>query len=1237
MGIDPQGQTHRAKVLSSGYLKGRLVRKIDSFVFEFDAPWAYPSRLLEGYWLLAPESGQRSKLLSINYLQKTLILEDNLTPLTNTDFVLTRHEEAPVLATRLVTQTALGDRFPELDMRLGTTKGTNALLERKGAKTLLVATKGFGDVLRIGTQQRPHLFQLAIPEPTLLYDSVLEIDQRVAADGTVLKAIGDAQLQEVRAYCQKHGFESVAVSLLNAYQNPEPEHQIANYLRRAGVRYLSPATQLSASIHYLRRTQTAVVNAYLAPVLDSYLTNIRSVLGDASIQVMTSAGGLVGLEAFNAKDSLLSGPAGGLVAATHLAKRLGYERVLTFDMGGTSTDAARIQGRADLRYLTQIEGLEIHNPTLDIETVAAGGGSICWFDGFALRVGPESAGAQPGPACYGAGGPLTLTDVNLLMGKLDTARFGIPIQYAAAAEALGVLREQIRSRTGQSLPEQEILTGLERIANEKMAEAIRRISVARGVDPKEYALLTFGGAGGLHGCQLADLLGITTVLVPYDAGLLSAYGMGQARISRIVSRQVFRRWPEVVDQVPFFLEELHQEALAALRQEGIQEVEPGFCSLFMRYAGQESSLEVPYEAGQSLARFEELYQTQFGYLPAGRVVELESIRLMVREKSPAEVPLPTVQTKIPASPVRQLVSPYFPEEKVHVFDWDQLPAGSTLAGPASLLNSTSTTYVPAGWALTIQEEGHAILTRAQAPLARPAAQAEEIELELFTNRFASIALEMGAQLQRTAFSVNVKERLDFSCALLDAEGELLVNAPHIPVHLGSLGICARLVRDYIRLGPGDVVITNHPKYGGSHLPDVTLLAGVFTQANACVGYVINRAHHAEIGGTKPGSMPPDALHLHEEGVVILPQYLVKAGEVQWETLRALFTQAPYPTRTYAENEADIIAALSSLRSGQRLLLKLVAEQGVEKVAFYMQRLKENAYEQLRQALLPYLGPKLRAVEYLDDGHRIALQVTVTEQKLHIDFQGTSHVHPKNLNANISILYSALLYVLRLLVNKDIPLNEGLLRNLELSLPPDSFLHPLFDDDPQKCPAVVGGNTEVSQRLVDTLLKAFGLAACSQGTMNNLLFGNAHFGYYETIGGGAGAGPGFHGRSGVHQHMTNTRITDPEELERRYPVRLVRFGIRASSGGAGKWRGGDGIVRELEFLEELEITFIGQHNNFSPYGLACGAPGLSSQALIIRRDGRSELCPGMCSSWVQPGDRLLIQTPGGGGYGEPESQ
>jgi 5-oxoprolinase (ATP-hydrolysing) len=1229
LAISPEGTKTRIKVLSSSRLRGRINRKVADNTYDFSSPWKYAANLLEGYTLRIGNTEKTGRIISLSHETGTLILDADVPIPDNTDFELFSGEEAPILAARLLTKTALNDLLPPIDMRLGTTKGTNALLERKGAKTLLVVTKGFKDLLYIGNQQRPSLFQLNIPEPDLLYSDVIELHERIDVEGHIIRELNST---DFTLFPGMH-FESIAISLLHSYQNDQHERAITAAFEQNGAKYVSASSALFPFSHYLRRTQTAVVNAYLAPVLDQYLSNIKNALNEGSLKIMTSTGSLSELNGFRAKDSLLSGPAGGMVAATNAAQQMGFPKVLTFDMGGTSTDVARIDGLPELKYVTEIDGIEFHNPTLAIETVAAGGGSVCWFDGFTLQVGPESAGASPGPACYGAGGPLTITDVNLLLGKLDPAKFGIPIRQEAALAAIEKLRETIFKQNGNTLSNEEILTGLERIANEKMADAIRKISVEKGISPADYALMTFGGAGGLHSCQLADLLEIKNVIIPYDAGLFSAVGIGEALISTIVSKQILLPWETAEAKIDSWKNELLTKAGSELKVQGVNAFDISFCSVFLRFAGQENTIEVPLDEHNTIENFQRIYIAQFGYYPENITVELESIKLKVQEKTEPLI-IKTVQKEGKhAAPLREVASLFNAKNPLtSLYEWDLLNAGDEISGPSILLNHTSTAYIPKGWKLVIQENKDAAVFKTAGENITSEAHSEEVALQLFTNRFKAIAEEMGVQLQRTAFSVNVKERLDFSCALLGPDGDLLVNAQHIPVHLGSMGICGRLVRDAVKIGPGDVIITNHPRYGGSHLPDITLLAGVFTDAGECLGYVINRAHHAEIGGKTPGSMPPDATCLVEEGVVILPQYLVKNGVFQWDTIHELFTACEYPTRNLLSNEADIAAALSALRKGSQQLLKLVELHGAVTVRKYMDLLKESAVSQLKNALKPLEGKKFEAVEYLDDDHRIQVSISISAEKQIFDFTGTSDVHPNNLNANISILYSAILYVLRLLVNKEIPLNDGLMKNVDIILPDNSFLNPDFSDDPVQCPAVVGGNTEVSQRLVDTLLKAFGLAACSQGTMNNFLFGNKKFGYYETIGGGVGAGPGFKGRAAVHQHMTNTRITDPEQLERKYPVRLLEFGIRKNSGGDGKFDGGDGIIRKVEFLEPLQVTILGQHRKYAPYGLNGGQDGKPGEHTLATASHVVIKLPGICSFEVDKGDILTIETPGGGGYG-----
>ncbi|SOD78893.1 hydantoinase B/oxoprolinase family protein [Spirosoma fluviale] len=1259
--LDDNGTLHRAKVLSSSRLRGQLING------NVVAPWL-TAPIFDGYQLRISEIGE---VYTIRSLQTNGALALDC-PFETSDHLLTVElftgEEAPVLATRLLTRTPINEPFPTLEMRLGTTKGTNALLERKGGRVALLVTKGFKDLLKISTQQRPNLFQLAIPPADVLYDSVVELDERIAADGQVLTPLSEQTLANLLKRLKQINPDAVAVSLLNAYRNPVHEQQVLDALQRAGYAYVTLSSNVSTTPQYVSRTQTAVVDAYLTPVMRSYLDNVQQQLGGGPVRVMTSAGGLVRADLFQPKDSLLSGPAGGVIGAAEVSDSILLSRVnttdskmllsdtsgtLTLDMGGTSTDVARIQGGLDYRFSTKIGPFDLQLPSLAIETVAAGGGSICWFDGSQLRVGPHSAGADPGPACYGARLTpdqvplLTITDVNLLLGKLHPKQFGIPVFPENAQTALDAICQQIEM-AGSVMSPMTILRGFEHIANETMAGAIRKISVARGFDPKAYSLLVFGGAGGLHGCAIARRLGMEQLILPFDGGLLSAYGIGQAKIERMAAQSVLQPLTVVEADLDELCRKLIATATNLLRQDVGTDtaVETKSNSVFLRLVGQEATVDVPF-SNRLAADFAQKYRHLYGHFPTDtngqpRPIEVESVRVLVS----------TVGDELPVngSPItHRHAVPAFETDAYPAYDWTQLQEGDTFRGPALLLNTTSSAFIEPGWRLVVQADKNALVDYI-ADIEEPGeSEANEvIQLELFTQRFRAIAEEMGAQLQRTAFSVNVKERLDFSCALLNANAELVANAPHIPVHLGSLGVCARLVLDKLALNPGDVAITNHPKYGGSHLPDVTLISGVFTDESSgtppqLIGYVINRAHHAEIGGKVPGSMPPDATSLIEEGVVLKPMYVVKAGDFLWQSnndttgLAAHFTDAPYPTRALAENQADIEAALASLKAGEMALQTLVRQYGLATVQHYMNRLQQSASDAILTVLKPLNGQIFTAEESLDDGHTICVKISVANNRITFDFSGTSGVHPTNLNANISILYSAVLYVLRLWCDKDIPLNEGLMAPVDLILPESSFLNPIFPNSPADCPAVVGGNTEVSQRLVDTLLKALGLAACSQGTMNNFLFGKSAeapnpFGYYETIGGGAGATVGADGRSAVHQHMTNTKLTDPEELERRYPVRLHEFSIRTGSGGTGQWHGGDGIIREIEFLEPVQATLLSQHRVAKPYGLNGGNAGETGQQTLIHADGQTEKLPGIFTRAMQAGERIRIETPGGGGAG-----
>ena len=1220
----PDGDTHRLKVLSSGVLRGRIRQWQTPTRLHVDVQWPTQADLFVGYhFRLLSQNGSTVPVVSYDAATRLLSLQSPWPGERLTDeFEISAGEEAPVLAARLLTGTSLEGTFPPIELRLGSTRGTNALLERKGARVALLLTAGLEDLLLIGDQTRPDLFALHVQKPEPLYHLALPVAERLDAQGQVLTPLSEAEIQRLVQAVHDSGCDSVAIALLHAYRNPQHEQQLAQALRQAGLRYVTASHQMAATAKLLPRAETSVVNAYLAPIIEQYLDGIRQALDQARLRVMSSAGGLMGRQTFQPKDSLLSGPAGGVVGAATLAEQCSYPQILTLDMGGTSSDVARYQQGYDYRYETQVGPARVLSPSVAVETVAAGGGSICRYDGHKLTVGPDSAGAQPGPACYGAGGPLTLTDVNLLLDRLDPSQVGIPLNREAAQAAL---RAEL---TGSGLSPEAALQGWLRIANETMAQAIRTISVGRGYAAEEHALLAFGGAGGMHVCAVARLLGIREALVPRDAGILSAVGLSQASLERFATRQVLQPWEEAHPAVETQLAELARQATEALAQEGLAQgdIEVQQRLLYLRFQGQDHSLEVEWQATEEpLAAFETAYRQLFGHWMEDRAIELVSLKVIARQRV-ASPPSVAADEGDAAPDPTHWRGPH------PVYPWAGLPPGARLRGPAILAGPHSTTFIEEGWGGQLDAEGNLRLAQEQTQAATqddPAAAA--VRLELFTRRFQAVAEEMGALLQRTSFSVNVKERLDFSCALLDADGELVVNAPHIPVHLGSLGVCTRAVRDALPLQPGDVAITNHPGYGGSHLPDVTLIAPVHTAEGRLIGYLANRAHHAEIGGKRPGSMPPDAQNLAEEGVVIAPQILARQGEVDWAAMERLFTGGPYPSRNLAENFADLNAALASIRAGEKALLALVKAQGADTVQGYMQRLKRYAAERLQARLEQWPQRTAEATEYLDDGHPLRVQSRIEGGRIHLDFSGSGAVHPGNFNANEAIVRSVVLYVLRLLLQEDIPLNEGLMKQVQLHLP-TGMLNPAFPPEPEQCPAVVGGNVETSQRLVDTLLKALGLMACSQGTMNNLLFGDGSMGYYETIGGGTGAGPDFPGASGVHHHMTNTRITDPEILELRYPVRLEHFGLRQGSGGKGKHCGGDGIRRKIKFLRPVELTLLTQHRSQAPYGLAGGQPGAKGQQWLYRLDGQQENLPGMVKRRLEAGEAVEIETPGGGGYG-----
>ncbi len=1163
--LDPEGQESRCKVLSTGCLRAMVGNDVllkglpplpEGFLIGFQVRAATEEKLQ----VVSDESIFR------NWAPGTLL-------------ELTTGEEAPVLGARILTNTPPGKAFPPLRLRIATTRATNALLERKGGRIALFITKGFGDLLSIGDQRRSDLFALRHESRSIFHEVVCEVPERLSVSGEVLELLDESAVRSAAIDCLAKGISTAAISLLHGHAHPQHELRVAEILHEVGFTHLTLSHQTAAFAKLLPRTQSTVADAYLHAPVQSFLNGIRQVSPD--MQVMTSAGGLKSADDIRPKDMLLSGPAGGAIGAANAARRLGHTKIITFDMGGTSTDVARIDGRPGYRFSQEVAGMKLLAPCIDIETVAAGGGSICRMTHHGLAVGPESAGSSPGPACYGKGGPLTITDVNLLLARFDPTRAPIPLDVEAARQRLCELHAQ----TDGTLSETELLHALLRLAIEHMTDAIRRISIGEGFDPADHALLAFGGAGPQHACAVAESLGMKTILVPEHAGILSAVGLQEAVPEEITEKEVRMKLAEFLASSDGTYES-HVTHGSHAQTTRIAE---------LRLKGQDTPLQVEFTNPHDLPDlYRAAYQRLFGYPPpASREIELVSIRTIMRQESGTGLQ--------PVQPHRGAVHPARTQE--HLIQ----DAFSTLV----IAPGWSTEHLP-GFGHILRFDG----TTSAAPV---------IERDLLRHRFHSIVSDMGALLCRTAISTNIRERLDFSCALLDPQGRLLSSAPHIPVHLGALGVCVREVAAAVSMQPGDTIITNHPAFGGSHLPDVTLITPVF-QNDTLLGYIANRAHHAEIGGITPGSMPANATCLIQEGVVIAPRHLIRAGESCFDEISTLLTTPLHPTRNLADNLADLHAQLAANLHGVERLRTLASES----LPRVMSEILDHSAKVMRQQI-QRLPDSISASEKLDDGSVIAVTMRNSADKLVLDFTGTSGVHPRNLNATNAIVRSAILYAMRLMLQEDLPLNEGLMEPLEIVLP-TSLLNPAFTGDAARDPAVVGGNVEVSQRLVDTLIKTLNLQACSQGTMNNFLFGGAGFGYYETIAGGSGAGEGYHGAHALHTHMTNTAITDPEIIEQRYPVRLRQFAIRHGSGGAGQWHGGDGVVREFEFTALLTVSLLTQHRVEEPFGLNGGQSGQKGQQRLLRA-GIETVLEGCTSFDVLAGDRVVIETPGGGGFGK----
>ena len=1399
---------------------------------------------------------------------------------TGVRYELSSGEEAPILAIRTALGLRLDEAIPPVVVRLGTTRGTNALLTRRGARTGFVTTQGFRDVLLIANQDRPRLFDLAIKKSEPLFAAVAEIDERLDAAGNVLHSPDEALVHERLLELKEVGCESLAICLLHAFANPIHEQIVERIAREVGFTEISTSSRLSPLIKIVSRGDTTVMDAYVNPILRDYVGKLRASLKSRelrvesrepeeaaglsissgsrfstlrtrhSLKLMTSAGGLVDADRFTGKDSVLSGPAGGVIGFSRVAQRAGFAKSIGFDMGGTSTDVSRFDGRYEREFETVKAGVRVVAPMLAIETVAAGGGSVCGFDGVKLFVGPQSAGADPGPACYGRGGPLTITDVNLFLGKIIAERFPFPLDRAAVERRLAELCERVaNSPLGRSYSLHELAQGFIDIANTTMARAIRKISVSKGYDPAEYALVTFGGAGAQHACALAKSLGMTTVLSHPYSGVLSAYGIGLADVRQLRERGVLKPLSHevLIELEPHFIE-MADSAQAAVLTEGIaaDRIDAPIRSLDLRYRGIEASLNVIEPSDGDYARaYAERHQQLYGYTRPDRPIEVVAARIEVVGRQPE--PVEYSEGEVPREPQPHSWTETWFDGQPHrtaVFLREQLHPGDTFSGPAVVCEPTSTVVVDPGFKASIRGRGEIVITRGAAavvpsppssgerarvrgpsgvePLVRlryvtetnlkslretdrlpeyvdldaielhpntiklltpaqaieyeavpigltddgrlrvafslepswdvidqlrfalnceivPAIASKEsigramsriyasanqppieepltlspqsrgegtgvadpIRIEIFNHLFASIAEQMGIALQQTSLSTNVKERLDFSCGIFSARGELVVNAPHIPVHLGAMSeTVRRIIEDNPQMKPGDVFVTNDPYRGGSHLPDVTVVTPVHDEATGeLMFFTASRAHHAEIGGIVPGSMPPFSKTLADEGVLIRNFLLVSGplapgghrrfggrgararvrvrgasgdetldseqasrsdlrpstihhqpplespphpnplppkagGEGTREAeLRALFQSGPHPSRAAEDNLADVSAQVAANHTGAMQLHQLVEKQSWLVVKDYMGHIQASAAAKMRLALNLMPEGEYARVDHLDDGSPISVKIMIAKGSATVDFTGTGPVLATNLNANRAIVTAAVLYVFRCLIKDDIPLNSGVLEPVTIVLP-ECLLNPPAHEDPAQCAARVGGNVETSQRVVDVLLGALGVAAASQGTMNNLTFGDGTFGYYETICGGSGATPDADGADAVHTHMTNTRLTDPEVIERRYPVRIHEFSIRRGSGGAGSYRGGDGIVRQIEFLKPLRVSILSERRGpFAPFGLNGGEPGQLGRN-TLQRVGSSEVIDlgSKVSLNVQAGDVLTIETPGGGGFG-----
>ncbi|MDQ1815551.1 hydantoinase B/oxoprolinase family protein [Massilia sp. CCM 9210] len=1133
-------------------------------------------------------------------------------------------------------------------VKMGTTVATNALLERKGERTALAITRGFRDALRIAYQNRPKLFDRHIVLPELLYSHVVEIDERMGAHGDVLTPLDDTATRAALQTAYDDGARSLAIVFMHGYRYTAHEAACARIARAIGYTQVSVSHEVSPMMKLVARGDTTVVDAYLSPILRRYVDQVAAEMPTVNLQFMQSNGGLTDARAFQGKDSILSGPAGGIVGMARASQLAGFDKVIGFDMGGTSTDVSHFSGEFERVFETQVAGVRMRAPMMSIHTVAAGGGSLLHFDGSRYRVGPDSAGANPGPASYRRGGPLAVTDCNVMLGKIQPAHFprlfgpdaNQPLDPERVRAQFLALAQKIGAATGVTPTPEQVAEGFIQIAVGNMANAIKQISVQRGHDVTDYALTSFGGAGGQHACLVADALGMKTVFVHSLAGVLSAYGMGLADQRAMRERAVELR---LLDTTPDMLagylhglgegltRELTHQGVAASRIRLVRRVH-------LRYEGTDSAIIVLFDNPERMKnQFEAAYKKRFSFLMPSKamVVEAVSVEAIGASDAPAEN-LALLPTRAAPLKARETVR-MFGADSWHntgLYKRADMRPGDVIKGPAIVAEDNATTVVELGWQAKVTPHNHLVLTRIEALPARRAigTTADPVMLEIFNNLFMSIAEQMGLRLQNTAYSVNIKERLDFSCAIFDAAGNLIANAPHMPVHLGSMGESIKTVmtENAGKMRPGDVFMLNDPYHGGTHLPDVTVITPVFDEAGAAIlFYVGSRGHHADIGGTTPGSMPPDSVFIEQEGVLIDNFKLVDGadGLLRDAEARALLSGVRYPARNPDQNMADLRAQVAANQKGVDELRKMVAHFGLAVVQAYMGHVQDNAEEAVRRVITALKDGDFTTD--LDNGARIqvAIRVDQATRSATIDFSGTSPQLANNFNAPSAVCMAAVLYVFRTLVDDEIPLNAGCLKPLKVIIPPGSMLNPHYPA------SVVSGNVETSTCITNTLYGALGVMAASQGTMNNFTFGNAKYQYYETISGGSGAGEGYNGTDVVQTNMTNSRLTDPEILEFRFPVRLESYEIRPGSGGAGRWHGGNGGVRKVRFLEPMTAAILSNNRIHAPFGMAGGSPGACGVNSVVRADGSVEMLAHIGKTEMAAGDLFVIETPGGGGFGD----